>query len=157
MNGRHSTGRIGRTHEDRIQFRPARLRETRPRDWLIRFGFGAAVSLIAGVVTALAGPRVGGVFLAFPAILMASLTLVAKEENVRQARNEARGATYGTLGLIAFAAVVVFGVGRWPLWLVLVAASITWAVIALGTYLIARRAGAGDDEPPADRPAGPTG
>jgi uncharacterized membrane protein (GlpM family) len=124
---------------------------------LIRFGFGAAVSLIAGVVTALAGPRVGGVFLAFPAILMASLTLVAKEENVRQARNEARGATYGTLGLIAFAAVVAFGVGRWPLWLVLVAASITWAVIALGTYLIARRAGVGDDEPPADRPAGPTG
>ncbi|TVT56104.1 DUF3147 family protein [Amycolatopsis rhizosphaerae] len=134
---------------DRVRFRPAALKDSRPRDWITRFGFGAGVSVVAGVVSVLAGPRVGGAFLAFPAILLASLTLVAKEEGVRQARNEARGATFGTLGLLAFALVTALTVGRLPLWLVFVAAVSGWALVALGAYLIARFAGAGGDEPPA--------
>jgi len=50
-------------------------------------------------------------------VLLASLTLVAQEEGVRQARNEARGATFGTLGLLAFAVVLAVLVGRAPVWL----------------------------------------
>ncbi|MFB9907784.1 DUF3147 family protein [Allokutzneria oryzae] len=148
MTGRHAARPAG---DDRIRFRPKALCETRPRDWVIRFGFGAGVSVLAGVVTALWGPRLGGVFLAFPAILLASLTLVAKEAGIRQARNDARGATYGTLGLIVFALVLVVTAGLWPLWLTFVAATTAWAVVALGTYLLARLAGAGGDEPAADR------
>ncbi|TMM41414.1 MAG: DUF3147 family protein [Actinobacteria bacterium] len=131
---------------DDVQVRPAELKETELRDWLIRFGFGAGVSALAGVVSALAGPLVGGLFLAFPAILLASLTLVAQEEGVRQARNEARGATFGTLGLLAFAVVLAVLVGRAPVWLALVAAVAAWTVVAVGTYLVARAAGAGGDE-----------
>jgi hypothetical protein len=56
------------------------------------------VSAVAGVISAVAGPRAGGVFLAFPAILLASLTLVAKEEGPARARDDARGAIFGTLG-----------------------------------------------------------
>lgn len=131
---------------DTLLVRPGELKQTSPRDWMIRFGFGAAVSALAGVVSALAGARLGGVFLAFPAIMLASLTLVAKEEGVRQARNEARGATFGTLGLIAFAGVATTTVGRWPLWLALTAATIAWTVVALGAYFVARLLGPGGDE-----------
>jgi hypothetical protein len=70
---------------DEVRVRPGELKRTSPRDWLIRFGLGAGVSALAGVVSALAGPRIGGMFLAFPAILLASLTLVAKEDGPRQA------------------------------------------------------------------------
>jgi len=132
---------------DRVEVDPGKVRETRVRDWLIRFGFGAGVSALAGVVSALAGPRVGGIFLAFPAILLASLTLVAQEEGVRQARNEARGATYGTLGLVVFAVAVAVLVGRTPVWVALTAAGAAWTIVALGGYFIARRLGAGNDEP----------
>lgn len=80
-------------------------------------------------------------FLAFPAILLASLTLVAKQEGVRQARNDARGARLGTLGLLAFAVVAAVTVTRWPLWAALTAATVAWAVVALGAYLVASVAG----------------
>jgi hypothetical protein len=131
-----------------IQLRAGELKQAPPRNWLIRFGFGAGVSALAGIVSMMAGPRVGGVFLAFPAILLASLTLVAKEDGPRQARNEARGATLGTLGLIGFAGVVAVTLPGWPLWAALAGASAVWAVIALGGYLIANKAGAGGDGSP---------
>lgn len=126
--------------------RPAELNQTSWRDWLTRFGFGAGVSTLAGVVSALAGPKVGGLFLAFPAILMASLTLVAEEEGPRYARDEARGATFGTVGLLGFAVVVAATATRWPLWLAFAAAALVWVVVALTGYLIARSRGHGDDE-----------
>jgi hypothetical protein len=133
---------------EQVRLRAGELKQAPTRDWLIRFGFGAGVSALAGVVSAAAGPRVGGVFLAFPAILLASLTLVAKEDGARQARNDARGATLGTLGLIGFAAVVAFTLPEWPLWAALSAASAAWTLIALGGYLVAKKAGAGGDESP---------
>jgi hypothetical protein len=133
---------------EQIQLRAGELKQAPVRDWLIRFGFGAGVSALAGVVSVVAGPRVGGVFLAFPAILLASLTLVAKEDGARQARNEARGATLGTLGLVGFAAVVAITLPGWPLWAALGAAIAVWTLVALGSYFIARRAGAGGDESP---------
>jgi formate hydrogenlyase subunit 3/multisubunit Na+/H+ antiporter MnhD subunit len=85
-----------------MAFRPRKLAETGVRDWLIRFGF----SVVAGVVSVVAGPKVGGLFLAFPAILLASLTLVAREEGSGRARDDARGAAFGTIGMLAFAVAV---------------------------------------------------
>ncbi len=133
---------------------PAELRDASGRDWVMRFGFGAGVSALAGIVAALAGPRVGGLFLAFPAILLASLTLVAKGDGIRQARDDARGAGIGTLGLLAFALVLVATVPRWPLWLALPAAVAAWTVVAVGGYGVARLLGYGTDEPHADPPGG---
>ncbi|MDQ1384658.1 MAG: hypothetical protein QOG65_2037, partial [Actinomycetota bacterium] len=40
-----------------------RLRDTRPRDLVIRFAFGFAVSVIAGFVSLGIGDRAGGLFL----------------------------------------------------------------------------------------------
>jgi len=132
-----------------LEFSPRKLRETGVSEWLIRFGFGAGVSALAGLISALAGPWVGGIFLAFPAILLASLTLVAKEEGERQSRNEARGATFGTLGLVVFAIVIAVLVRRIPVWATLSLATLAWSVVALAAYFVARRLGQGGDEPAA--------
>jgi uncharacterized membrane protein (GlpM family) len=138
------------THADRsngeVSADAGKLRTPPARDWLIRFAFGAGVSAVAGVVSEIAGPRVGGLFLAFPAILLASLTLVAKEEGVKKARDDARGAAFGTIGLVAFAVVVALAATRWPLWSTLTVATVAWAVIALAAYGVARAFGAGGDE-----------
>jgi uncharacterized membrane protein (GlpM family) len=137
-----------RSRGDEVRLRPGEFRQAGVRVWLIRFAFGAGVSALAGLVSAFAGPRVGGLFLAFPAILLASLTLVAKEEGLRQARNDARGAVLGTLGLIGFAVVAAVTLTRWTLWAALGAASIAWTIVALGGYPIAHRIGVGGDESP---------
>jgi len=131
---------------DDVHFDAAELKKPKARDWLMRFAFGAGVSLIAAVVSKFAGPRPGGLFLAFPAILLASLTLVAKDDGSRQARNDARGATLGATGLIAFAGVGVLTVHSLPVWATLVVSTAAWGVVAFGGYLIARARGAGGDE-----------
>jgi uncharacterized membrane protein (GlpM family) len=118
------------------QTRSEKLRQAPARDWLIRFAFGAAVSALAAVVAKTAGPAVGGLFLAFPAILLASLTLVAKEEGGHRAREDSRGAALGALGLIGFGLVVWATTPRWPVALTLVVATLAWAAISGLAYLI---------------------
>jgi hypothetical protein len=130
-----------------IEVRPRELAQPPVRDWVVRFAFGAGVSALAGIVSALAGPRVGGLFLAFPAILLASLTMIAEEDGLRRARDDARGAIFGTAGLFGFALVVAGTATRWPLWICLTAASAAWTVVCVGGYLVARALGHGDDEP----------
>jgi uncharacterized membrane protein (GlpM family) len=124
---------------DGVTVRPGELTTTTARAWVIRFAFGAGVSAAAGVVSAVAGPKAGGLFLAFPAILLASLTLVAQEEGQRQARDDARGATFGTLGLSAFAVGVAVFATKAAMWIVLSAAGAAWLVVALTTYFAGRR------------------
>jgi hypothetical protein len=130
-----------------IELRPKEITQPSVGEWVVRFAFGAGVSTLAGIVSALAGPRIGGLFLAFPAILLASLTMIAEEDGLRQARDDARGATFGTAGLFAFALVVAATATRWPLWASLGAATLAWTVVSLGGYFIARALGHGDDEP----------
>src|SRR5205807_418029 len=74
---------------------PEKAREVPLRHLAIRFAFGAATSVTAGVVSLVSGSRISGVLLAFPAILAASLTLIADEESKREAREDARGAVLG--------------------------------------------------------------
>jgi hypothetical protein len=69
----------GDERSGRVTIAPRKLRELSIRALGIRFVFGAGVSLLAGVVSTVWGARAGGVFLAFPAILLASMTLIAKE------------------------------------------------------------------------------
>jgi hypothetical protein len=115
---------------------PSGLRKTSAREWLIRFAFGAGVSALAGIVSEVWGPKIGGAFLAFPAILLASLTLVAKDEGGHRAREDARGAALGATGLIGFALVVAATARHWPVWATLIAATLTWAAVSGIAYLI---------------------
>jgi hypothetical protein len=117
-----------------VALTPERAREIRVRDLLVRFAFGAATSTVAGLITIAFGPRAGGVFLAFPAILAATLTLIADEDTARQAREDARGAIIGSIGLGAFAAAGTALFGTTPGALVLVVATAGWAIVAIGGY-----------------------
>jgi hypothetical protein len=115
---------------------PGALRNTPAREWFVRFAFGAGVSALAGVVSEVWGPKIGGAFLAFPAILLASLTLVAKDEGAHRAREDARGAALGATGLTGFAVVVATTARHWPVWAVLVTATLTWAALSGIMYLM---------------------
>ncbi|MER6068093.1 DUF3147 family protein [Streptomyces sp. NPDC001817] len=148
----HGGGRGQPQNADRVRLELRRAREMPRKDLLIRFFFGAGVSVLAAVVSKLAGPFVGGVFLAFPAILLASLTLVAKEEGLRSARDDARGAALGTIGLLAFALTTAVLLRHHSAWLALAVATSAWIVVSLGGYAVVRAAGAGSDETGPEQP-----
>ncbi|MFD4609849.1 DUF3147 family protein [Streptomyces sp. NPDC058440] len=138
----------GAGDDDRVRMDLRAAARTPRKDLFLRFGFGAGVSLLAAVASRLFGPFVGGVFLAFPAILLASLTLVAEEEGLTSARDDARGAALGTLGLAAFAVVATVLLPHHSAWLALGAATAAWLVVSLGAYAIARATGYGGEERP---------
>jgi Protein of unknown function (DUF3147) len=124
-----------RAPDEAISVQPGKLRDLRARDLVTRFVFGAATSIVAGIVTLLFGPRAGGVMLAFPAILAASLTLIEEEEAPEDAREDARGAILGALALAAFAVIVALTVTRVLPSGALLFASVGWLAVALGAYL----------------------
>jgi len=120
--------------EESIGTQVAKVGDLRLRDLIVRFTFGAITSAVAGSLSILFSPIVGGVFLAFPAILAASLTLIAEEEDKEESREDGRGAAVGALALAAFAGigVLTFTVIAWPM--ALAVASGGWALVALGLY-----------------------
>jgi nicotinamide-nucleotide amidase len=99
-----------------------------------RFGFGAAVSAVAGLVGLGIGERAGGVLLAFPAILPAALTLIESREGTSAAISDVRGAVVGGLGLVAFALTVLALAGRIPPVLALLAAAGGWLLVSAALY-----------------------
>jgi uncharacterized protein DUF3147 len=126
-NGRDVLGPIG--------FDLGKLRGINVGDYLIRFVFGAGVSLVAGIVTLVFGARIGGVFLAFPAILPATLTLVEEKEGTRRADQNAGGAILGAVGLIAFA-VIAYLLLTTSAPAALSLALLGWCVAAVALYLV---------------------
>lgn len=112
-----------------------KLRKVKLSELLIRFGFGAAISIIAGLVSLGFNHFVGGMFLAFPAILPASLTLLEAKEGNAQARLDLEGAVLGAIGLGGFAVVAGFGLRRGGAPVALLAALGAWTALAVGIYL----------------------
>jgi hypothetical protein len=131
-----------------VRVEPWKAGEIRSDALLIRFGFGAAISVLAGVVSLAFGPRAGGILLAFPAILAASLTLIANEDDICAAREDAFGASVGSLALGCFAVVGASLFGVLPAGAVLAIAAMTWAIVAGGTYYVAWRPGGNDQSRP---------
>ena len=101
----------------RIQVRLQSLRELSWRSAILRFLFGGSITLITGYLGKKYGPSVAGLFLAFPAIFPAAITLIAKDEREEKAAAgfdgrirgrmaaaiDAYGTALGTIGLFAFA------------------------------------------------------
>lgn len=117
------------------------LKKVRLKDFAIRFAFGGAVSVLASLIGQWTNVPFGGMFTAFPAILLASLTLIGEKDGREQSAEDAEG---GVLGAIAFAIVAVFiaktvthisGAAS-----LLVALGI-WTVLAVALYLLAVRIG----------------
>ena len=67
-----------------IKAKLSRLGQTKWWEWLVRFAFGGVVTAIAGVIAKEFGPVVGGLFLAFPGIFPAGVTLVERHEKEKK-------------------------------------------------------------------------
>ncbi|OLD91888.1 MAG: hypothetical protein AUG84_02935 [Chloroflexi bacterium 13_1_20CM_4_66_7] len=115
---------------------PSEVTNHKPTDYLVRFVFGAAISLVAGVIGLKFGPVVGGVLLGFPAILPASLTLIEKKEGKEEASIDSLGAILGAVAMVAFAVVVTLWVTSWGVVPSLVVAMIVWFLVAGGLYFL---------------------
>ena len=93
------------------------IKGIKPHEWIVRFFFGGAVCIFAGLMSKWFGPEIGGLFLAFPAIFPASASLVEAHEKRHKARQgmdgtargrtvagiDAAGAAIGCIGLAGFA------------------------------------------------------
>jgi uncharacterized membrane protein (GlpM family) len=135
-----STQTEGPTVRDRIDEHPSasldNVKETTARELIIRFAAGAATSVASGLVALAFGPRVGGILLGFPAILAASLTLIAEEEDARDAREDARGAIVGACALTLFAVVAALTFGDLSGGVVLALATVVWLLAAVLLYVV---------------------
>jgi hypothetical protein len=128
------------------------LKQTRPREYLVRFAFGGAACVLAGLVSHRFGPGLGGLFLAFPAIFPATATLIEAHEKRRQAREgkegtasgrrkagvDATGTALGCFGLAGFAAVLWRGLPGHAGWLMIAAATGVWAAVSFALWITRR-------------------
>ena len=103
----------------RIRIDPSSLRRSDWREIAVRFVCGGVITASIGVIAGEFGPILGGLFLAFPSIFPAAMTLVERhvKEEQRQARPQsgararhvaaldAAGAMIGSVGLMAFAII----------------------------------------------------
>jgi hypothetical protein len=92
-------------------------RESKWHEHALRFATGGLITVGAGAIAKAFGPSIGGVFLAYPAIVPATVTLLAKHEREKKAGKglhgterginaaglDAFGSALGSIGLIAFA------------------------------------------------------
>jgi uncharacterized membrane protein (GlpM family) len=117
-----------------IRADPSRVQHASFKDYGIRFLFGGVVTALVGVLAKAFGPEVAGLFLAFPAILVASLTLIGNKDGTRASGADAYGAAVGSIGLVAFGAVVWAYAARTSAVAVLIAASVVWLVVSLLTW-----------------------
>jgi hypothetical protein len=137
----------------RIKLDPSVLRETSWYEYAIRFLFGGLITAGTGLIAKEFGAVIGGLFLAFPAILPASATLIAKHEREKKGEHglhgsararktasvDAAGASLGSLGLVAFARL------GWRLlnveipWLVLLFATTAWMIVSVVAWQIRKR------------------
>ena len=95
--------------------------------------------MLTGLIAHRYGPLVGGLFLAFPAILPASVTLLQKHEDHRQADIDALGAAIGAVGLLAFGVVIWLLAVQLPAWLVIALAALLWLASATFIWVLTKR------------------
>ena len=128
-----------------IEANLSRLKETRPHEYLVRFVFGGAATVLAGLVARHFGPGPGGLFLAFPAIFPATATLIEAHEKKRLGKTghdgtnrgrmaasiDAAGAALGCVGLAGFALVLWLLLPKHNPWLILIAAIAIWMLLSV--------------------------
>jgi hypothetical protein len=116
----------------------SKLGQGKPAEYAVRFGFGAAIAVAAALVSMRFGPRAGGLFLAFPAILPATLTLLEKKEGKARAVADASGGVIGALGLATFAATGLLMLRVTAPILALALALLAWIAVSVGLYFVFR-------------------
>ncbi len=131
----------------------AAVKETRWHDYALRFVLGGVITACAGAIGNRWGPAAGGLFLAFPAIFPASVTLIERRERDRKrlaglggekraadaAGADAAGATIGSAGLVAFAALGWWAFPRWSEAATFAAAISAWCITAACIWWLRKR------------------
>ncbi len=131
----------------------ASLRQARWYEWALRYGLGGLVTVVAGLMAKIFGPVFGGLFLAFPAIMCASATLIEKHEREKKQRAgfdgsvrgrkaaglDAAGAEFGCVGLAAFALLVWKQLPLHSPTPVLIAAALLWLVVSITLWWLRKR------------------
>ena len=115
---------------------PRGLKKTGVAEYAVRFLFGGTVTATTGLIANHYGPVIGGLFLAFPAILPASLTLVKKHDGRRHAADDARGAALGTMGLAIFALFVWHRAVALSPPMLLLSATLAWALTGIVAWAV---------------------
>jgi uncharacterized membrane protein YfcA len=115
------------------------LRSVKAPELALRAGFGAAISVIAGVISLVFNPVVGGMFLAFPAILPATITLIEKKQDAAQAAADVKGATLGAVALGVFAVIAGLLLRSSGAVVALLAALGAWCATALALYAVSEK------------------
>jgi len=124
------------------------LKRAKWYEYVIRFALGGIVTASAGLIAKRISPSFGGLFLAFPAILAASSTLVEKHERQRKRENgpngmyrgrhaagaDAAGAAMSSIGLITFAIFVWKLLPEHNLLSVIAGATVLWALVAVAIW-----------------------
>jgi hypothetical protein len=81
----------------RIEINLPSLKDTKPHEYVVRFLFGGLATVVAGLIAKRFGPSLGGLFLAFPAIFPASVTLIESHEKKRKATKCSDGRNRGRI------------------------------------------------------------
>jgi hypothetical protein len=133
-----------------VQAKFSAIKGIKPHEWVVRFVFGGAVCVLAGLISKHWGAAFGGLFLAFPAIFPAGASLLEAHERKHKARAgldgtlrgrtvaglDAAGAAIGCIGLAAFAVVCWLGLGHVATAAVFTLAAVAWLVISAGLWLL---------------------
>jgi hypothetical protein len=136
----------------RIKIDLSGLRRASWREYSLRFLFGGLTTVATGIVAHKYGPETGGLFLAFPAIFPAAVTLVERHERERKTRAgkqgtrrgreaaalDAAGAALGCVGLIGFAIVAWKLLADYNPAVVLTGATGAWLVISGFVWMVRR-------------------
>ena len=133
----------------KIKIDTTTLGEAKWYEFVIRFAFGGTVTALTGIIAKHFGPEIGGLFLAFPAILPATATLIEKHEMEKKrdagkngiasgrkaAGADAAGAAVACPGLLVFAVIVWKVLPSSSLPLILTAATLAWLSTAVAVWL----------------------
>lgn len=136
-----------------VKFSTSALKQAKWSQFLIRFALGGLVTAGAAVVAKKFGPSFGGLFLAFPAILVASTTLVERHEQERKQKKglgglnrgrhaagaDSAGAAMGGFGLMTFAWWAWKFLPEHDLWLTIAAATLMWWLVSLLVWWLWKR------------------
>lgn len=119
----------------------ARLKQAKLKDYAIRFAFGGVISVIAALLGHWITTRFGGIFTAFPAILLASLTLIGEHDGREQSAEDAEGGVAGALALVACALFIALTVTHLSGAASLLLALALWLALALAGYALGIKLG----------------
>jgi hypothetical protein len=136
-----------------LKFNFSALKNMKLDEFVVRFALGGAVTVATGLIAKGFGPVTGGLFLAFPAIFPASVTLLEKHEREKKRRAgiaftlrgrlaaalDARGAAMGAVAMLAFASLTWRFLPDANVTLVLGAAVVAWALLAALLWYIRKR------------------